>query len=1057
MIIEKFQEKVEVLPAKIAIKAGNRTITYRKLSNYANQVANAVTAGDGEWGGTAGDRCQRVSLLFEHGADMIIAVLGVLKSGRTYVPLDITYPMNRLSYMLENSDSGILLTNGNNLQIAAKLAARSQYKVNILNIDDIIDENADATLETPLDVTEDSYAYILYTSGSTGRPKGVAQTHRNVLYYTRNWIQRFSITESDRMTLFSAFSHDGSVQDMFAALLAGATLYPYYIKTDYATNELYALLMKEKITIWHSVPSLYRFFTNTLTEKNCFYDIRWVLLGGEPLRPHDLALFKSHFPKACLANVYGQTESSVCSICSLSQNDIFDAMCLGEPLDETKILLIGRDGETVETMGAGEIVTASDYIAPGYWRDKENSKGVFTHDDKWGRLYWTGDQGRLTADGLIKVMGRKDFQIKIRGFRVESGEIESLLLRHEAIKEAVILAKKDENIENYLCAYIVSDKKIPSEELKEYLSRELPDYMIPRYFIPLEKMPVTPNGKINRRRLPEPEEMIASESVYVAPINKTEKKLVEIWQEVLAVKKIGINDNFIELGGHSLLVISILSKIHQEFNVVLQLGDVFDNPTIKEMAQLIVASEENIFSSIEPVEKKEYYDVTLDQKRMFVLHQLEGIGTTYNLTGVLQLEGTFDRLHFEEIFQKIIKRHDAFRTSFRLMSNRLLQVIHENVDFQVSFIEIEGETPDNEAKIRKSIDDFVQPFDLSKAPLLRVSLVKVSAQKYLLLLDTHHIISDGVSEGILKNEFARLYNGEELPELRLNYKDYSEWQNRLAASGQLKSQEEYWMNSFEAEIPVLDLPIDYPRPGEQEFEGDILTFFLEKEMTLRLNQLVKDTGATLFIGLLAMYNVLLHKYTRQEDIVVGSIVAGRDRADMENIVGFFAKTLPLRNYPAADKPFSLFLNEVKDNTLKAFQNQEYSFSQLVEKLALKKDRTRNPVFDTAFILQDTRLTLAEKKEGAVDFKSTFLAYENKTARFDLTLEAIEFKDEIIFAFQYRTRLFKPETIQLMKERFLVLVENILNNREAKLKDLDSAIPVEREIHKSDGKEIEFDL
>ncbi|MCP5052761.1 MAG: amino acid adenylation domain-containing protein, partial [bacterium] len=364
MIIEKFIEQVEAFPTKIAVKTGNRTITYSELSAYANQVAHAITKGDRDREETGGSRYQAVSLFFEHGADMIIGVLGALMAGKTYVPLDITYPSKRLLYMLEHSDSYLLLTNRGNLQTAAQLAARTPGKPGILNINTIVD--ADATGSALLNPDQNSPAYILYTSGSTGRPKGVVQTHRNLMYYTKQWIKRFSITESDRLTFITSFSHDQSVQDIFAALLSGATLYPYYMKSADSSNELYTLLMKEKITIWHSVPTLFQYFANTLTEKNVFYDTRWLVLGGEPMRPNDFELFKTHFPNSTLAMIYGQTESSVNTICTVGQTGTFDTVCLGEPLDETETLLVGEDGETIETMGVGEIVVASDYIAPGY-------------------------------------------------------------------------------------------------------------------------------------------------------------------------------------------------------------------------------------------------------------------------------------------------------------------------------------------------------------------------------------------------------------------------------------------------------------------------------------------------------------------------------------------------------------------------------------------------------------------------------------------------------------------------------------------------------------------
>jgi len=1071
MIIEKFQQKVEEFPNKIAVKAGNRAITYRQLNTYANQVASAILAGDQQRHPTTDNLHQEVSLLFEHGADMIIAVIGALKAGKTYVPLDITYPFNRLIYMLENSDSYLVLTNRDNLSTAAQLVAQAQTKIDILNIDDIIDENAESTTDMKLNVNvnHDSLAYILYTSGSTGRPKGVIQTHQNVMYYTRNWIQRFSITDSDRMTLFSAFSHDGSVQDMFAALLAGATLYPYNIKTTASTDELYTLLMKEKITIWHSVPTLYRYFTNTLTEKNCFYDIRWVLLGGEPLRPHDLELLRTHFPTATLANVYGQTESSVSTICAISQTDMFDEVSLGEPLDQTKILIVGEDGEIIETTGSGEIVVACQHLALGYWHDQDSTQKVFTHDDELGSLYWTGDLGRLTMDGSIKVMGRKDSQIKIRGFRIETGEIESVLLQHEAVNEAVVIAREDEKNDSYLCVYMVADKTISPEELRKHLSRELPDYMVPRYFISLEEIPLTPNGKIDRQRLPEPAQVIASESVYVPPSNEIETKLVVIWQEVLAVEKVGIDDNFIELGGHSLLVVSIISRIHQEFQVELQLKDVFDHPTVRELSGLIMAAEASTFSSVPCSEKKEYYIATPDQERMYALNQFEGIGTTYNLAMTIQLNGPFDRHRFEGAFAKLIQRHESMRTSFRVINQQVVQVIHDpgTIDFQIPYIDLESEaSSQNGARvIKETINRLIRPFDLGKAPLLRITLIKLRQDKHLLILDVHHIISDGMSEITLSHDFHGIYEGEELSALKLKYRDYSEWLDHLRCSGKIQKQEEYWLNCFKGEIPALNMPLDFPRPALQNFQGDLVHFRLGKEKIQQLNLMAKETGTTLFMILLAVYNVLLHKYTGQEDIVIGSIIAGRPHVDLEHIVGFFAKTLALRNRPAAHQPFDLFLEQLKNNTLEAFENQLYPFDQLIEKLKLVKNWSRNFLFDAAFLMlkvQNDRTPTAagELKPEHEDRLIPVLygheySYEIPTTMFELYLQIFEIGDELLGCIQYSTKLFKRETIELMKERYLTLVESILNNRTARIQDLDYTITIEKELNKVE--EVAFDF
>ncbi len=1047
MIIKRFEEQVERFNACPAVKKGDRELTYGQLNDYASRIARAII--DGDTPAAANDNQRQAALLFEHGVDMIAAAIGALKACKIYVPLDISYPQKRLLNILKNSGTGLILTNIRNLPLAKELAGLVGGKIYVLNIDAIGAETPGTTFERK--ASEDRPAYILYTSGSTGRPKGVFQTHRNVLYYIRNWIERFSITSSDRMSLFTSFTHDGCIQDIYSALLAGACLYPYSLKEGGAGSieELYMLLVKEKITLWHSVPSLFRFFANTLTEKDQFYHLRWVLLGGEPLREHDLRLFQDYFPHASLANVYGQTESSVSSICSITRENTFDDVCLGEPLDETKILVVGEDGDIKEKMGVGEIVVSSDYLAPGYWHDPEGSEAVFTPDEELGRLYWTGDLGRLNAVGTIKMMGRKDFQVKVRGFRVETGEIETVLLQYRTVKEAAVIAKPDAGGDNYLCAYLVSGETFSPEELRKYLSAELPDYMVPRYFIFLDKMPLNFTGKIDRLRLPEPEEAVVPESVYVAPTDEIEEKVAAIWQEVLGVEKVGINDNFIQLGGHSLLVISIIAKIHQAFDVELQLLDVFSKPTVKELACLIRDSNPSFFTHIEPAEEKEYYPLTFDQSGMFLLSQFEGIGVTYNITGIIPMDGDFDPQRFEKALRELIKRHESFRTSFLVVDDQPVQVIHKNEDIDFQVHEINAEVG-----FKEIIADFIRPFDLSKAPLLRASLVKREQDKYLLLLDTHHIISDGVSQTLLAKEFGLLYEGEDLPGLKLRYRDYAEWENRYFLGGYLKRQEEYWLERFQGELPVLNLPLNYPRPEVQDFTGDIVIFALEQEVAEQIDRLAKETGATLFMVLLAMYYVLLYKYVCQEDIVIGSILAGRNHVDLESVVGMFVKTLALRNRPAGDKDFDTFLQEVKFNTLKAFENQDYPFSRLVKKLDIGNNRNRNPLFDVAFVLQ-SKMTAVEKLSLKSEVKAAAYGYEIKTAKFDLTFEAVERRDGISCSFQYCSALFKRETIELLKERFLILVENILNNRQAKLQDLNYSIPIEKEIVKVKGIEFDF--
>ncbi len=517
-------------------------------------------------------------------------------------------------------------------------------------------------------------------------------------------------------------------------------------------------------------------------------------------------------------------------------------------------------------------------------------------------MYRTGDLGRLLLDGSIGFVGRKDFQIKIRGFRVEIGEIESKLLDYPDLKEAVVIAKEDSRGEVYLCAFIASQEKIAEVELQKYLLISLPDYMVPKHIVNLESLPLTLNNKVDRKALQEIVISIVSESDYVAPTTNIEEKLAKILVEILKKEQISIEDHFLQLGLHSLMAVTLVSRIYKEFNVKLPLHTIFQASTIKELAKLIESTEASLYSNIEAVVEKENvsvstYPVSSAQKRLYILNQLEEESTGYNMPKVLVLQGDFSYEHLDDAIIKLIKRHEALRTSFELRDREPVQVVHQDVEHKIDYVELD------ESEVFDYIKDFIKPFDLTKAPLLRTGLIK-TIDKYYLLFDMHHIISDGTSMGILINDFINLYIGNELPKMRIHYKDFAIWQKRLFSSETFKSQEEYWLNTFAEEIPILNLPTDYPRPRVMDFTGDTVRFNFDSKLTSRLNQLALLNGTTLYMVLLAIYNLLLSKYTGQEDIIIGSPIAGRSHADLDKVIGMFVNTLAMRNYPTYKKSFS---------------------------------------------------------------------------------------------------------------------------------------------------------
>ncbi|HHV30622.1 MAG TPA: AMP-binding protein, partial [Clostridium sp.] len=658
-------------------------------------------------------------------------------------------------------------------------------------------------------------------------------------------------------------------------------------------------------------------------------------------------------------------------------------------------------------------------------------------------MYRTGDLARWLPDGNIEYLGRIDHQVKVRGFRIEPGEIEEELLKHGDIKEAVVMARKDKDGGNYLCAYITADREITHAELREHLTKNLPEYMVPSYFMRLDKMPLSPNGKVDRKALPIPTGNINTGVEYVEPTSIIEKKLAEIWQEVLECKKVGVNDNFFELGGHSLKAAILVSRIHKEFNVQISLGEIFKASTIKQIAEKIEGAGRNIYSSIVHLDEKNYrtsgedsavYPVSSAQKRLFILERMANIGTTYNLPGVLTVEGDIDLEAFEKAFQKLIDRHETLRTSFELSDGEPVQRVHRRVDFKLGYKKADAD------KAEDIIKGFIRKFDIGTAPLFRAELVKIGEKKHLLMFDMHHIISDGVTAVILVKEFIELYSQKNLSPLRIQYRDYAVWQNSLLESEIIKKQQEYWQNAFSGDIPVLNLPLDYPRPSIQSYEGDRVRFTLSKELVKGLKTVAANTGTTLYMVLIAAYNVLLYKYTGQEDIIVGSPTAGRPHADLENLAGMFVNTLALRNYPKNEKVFSGFLEEVKSNVLNALENQEFQFEKLIEVLDLKRDLSRNPLFDTLFVLQN--MGIPEMDVGGLKFIP--FEFENRVSKFDITLEAIENKDDIRFNLEYNTSIFKRETIERLARHFNKILEEIAKNPYKEISQIEMLTKGEKE-------------
>lgn len=1042
-ISARFEKLVNVHPNQVAVKTRNYRWTYAELNRAANQIAQTILRSCD--GGEA-----RIALLFEHDAPMIAAILGVLKSGNAYVPLDITHPKERLAYILEDSQATALLTTRNTVAVATML---SNGPLKIIDINEIDDALSTANLGLP--ILPGAQAYILYTSGSTGQPKGVVQNHRNVLHHIANYTNGLHLNPDDRLTLIPSYGFDAAVMDIFGALLNGATLYPMDLKEDDRTA-LLARMVEEKITIYHSTPTVYRYLVGSLTGKEDLSAIRFAVLGGEEVLKRDVDLFRRHFSvNAIFVNGLGPTESTLALQYFIDHETqvIGNIVPVGYAVEDTEILLLNEAGEQTEIYG--EIGIRSDHLAPGYWQNPEITEAAFFPDPEGGtkQIYRTGDMGRLLSDGSIAFTGRKDFQVKIRGIRIEPGEIEAALGQHPEVRECVVLAREDILDGKRLVVYIVvNQQRAPStHDLRSFLKQKLPDYMVPSAFVYLDALPRTPNGKVDRKALPSPDQsVIGLEESYVAPRSSVEEILVGIWVDVLKLERVGIHDNFFELGGHSLLATQVISRLRNAIQIELPLRALFEAPTIASLAKGVEASQratqEITRLSMPAILREGDLPLSFAQARLWFLDQLEPNSSVYNLANGIRLRGTLHVAAFEQSLNEIVRRHEALRTRFSMVEGEPVQVISSSFILPLPLLDLSNlSETEREAEAQRLADEENQrPFDLAQGPLLRSKLVRLGDDDHVLLVTMHHIVSDGWSMGVFFRELSILYeafaNGmpSPLPDLPIQYADYAVWQRDWLKGTILDAQLSYWKKQLE-NVPTLQLPTDRRRPPVQSYRGAGQSLELSKALSDQVKALSRKEGATLFMTLLAAFQTLLCRYTGQEDIVMGSPIAGRTRAEMEGLIGFLVNTLVLRGDLSGNPTFRELLARVRVAAFEAYAHQDVPFEKLVEELQPQRNLSHSPLFQIMFVLQNAPSTPLEF-EG---LNMSPVRIESETAKFDLTLSIREEGDGLRGHLQYNTDLFDGYTVERMLGHFENLLKEIVADPDRRLSDFSLLTQAER--------------
>jgi amino acid adenylation domain-containing protein len=1034
------EEQVERTPDAVALTFEGRGLTYRELDARANQLAwHLRSLGVGPE--------VRVGLCAERSLEMVVGLLGTLKAGGAYVPLDPGYPLERLTWMLEDARPAVLLAQEH---LLPKLPA---HEARVVCLDSDWARVAEQPVERPPALaTEGNLAYVIFTSGSTGRPKGAMNEHHPVCNRLLWMQQEYQLGAGDTVLQKTPFSFDVSVWEFFWPLMVGARLVLARPGGHQEPAYLVDLIAREGITTLHFVPSMLQAFLEEPRLERCA-SLRRVMCSGEAL-PVDLEeRCLQRLPWAGLHNLYGPTEAAVdVTYHACERGHGRRSVPIGRPVANTQMRVLDANLQPVPMGVAGELYIGGVQVGRGYLRRPELTAERFIPDPfsqtPGARLYRTGDLGRWLSNGELEYIGRADFQVKVRGFRIELGEIEAVLEQDASVQQAVVVAREDVPGNKRLVAYVMgrSGQKVDVRALREHAQGKLPEYMVPPVIMVLEALPLSPNGKVDRKALPAPS-FERAERRYVAPSTPTQQVLANIWAEVLRVEKVGTEDDFFALGGHSLLATQVVSRVRSALGVELPLRALFEAPTVAGLARRLPATGRTQAPPLVSVSREGALPLSFSQQRLWFLDQLEPASATYNIPSAFLVSGQLDVEALRRAIETLVARHESLRTTFHAGEEQPLQRIHAPSSWTLPVVELRSlAEPERQAEARRLSEQEAQRgFSLEHGPLLRTTLLKLAEQEHLLLVTMHHIVSDGWSMGVLVREVASLYEAfssgrtPQLPALPVQYADYASWQRQWLRDEALQSQLSYWRQQLSGAPPALELPTDRPRPSVQSYRGAQLPIQLPRPLSDSLLALCQRESTTPFMVLLASFQLLLSRYSGQDDICVGTPIAGRDRSELEGLIGFFVNTLVLRSRLQPAASFRSLLAQVRSSTLAAYEHQHLPFEKLVEELLPARDLSRSPLFQALFTLQNAPLD-ALRLPG-LSFQP--LPADSATSKFDLSLFLSESPEGFSGVFEYNTDLFDASTLQRMAGHFQVLLESVLANPDAPLSSATILSPSER--------------
>jgi amino acid adenylation domain-containing protein/FkbM family methyltransferase len=1035
-----FEAQAARTPHAAAVELGGEVLSYAELEAQANRLARRLRRM-----GVGPETV--VALCVDRTPDLVVGILGILKAGGAYLPLDPAYPPERLRYMREDSGARVLVAQRALLERAGAEALADDR---LLLLDDAgLAAEDDSRVATG--VRPENLAYVVYTSGSTGQPKGAAIRHASLVNYLTWFGAEVLGGAAYDLPLISRLSFDAAVRQIYPPLLSGGRvrLLPEAVLRE-PVDLAKALDGRERL-VFGGVPSLWAMLMEQVEAGDAdLPGLEKVLLGGEALSEELVARTLARFPGVEIWNHYGPTEATVNT--TAARIDGTRPIGLGRPIANVRLYVVDGAGRPVPAGVPGELLVGGEGLARGYLGRPGLTAERFVPDpfgaEPGGRLYRSGDRVRWTADGELEFVGRVDEQVKVRGYRVEPGEIEGALRRHPAVREAAVVAR-----DGGLVAYVVAEGDWPgADALRAHLAGRLPDYMVPGAFVALEALPLSPNGKVDRRALPAPVRDATEDGADAAPRTPAEEVLAGIWCEVLGVERIGAEENFFELGGHSLSATRVVSRARKAFGVELPLRALFEEQTVRALAARVDAlrgsAPEADAPPVVPVSRDGELPLSFAQQRLWFLHQLEPESAAYNVPVALRMRGRLDAGALSWAIAEVARRHEVLRTTFRMGADgEPVQVIGEPAPVPLAVVDLSGVgAAEREAEVeRRMREEAARPFDLAHGPVLRCTLLRLGAEEAVGLFTLHHIVSDEWSAGLLVGEISALYaarvRGEDarLPDLPVQYADYAAWQRERLQGEVLERQLGYWRERLAGAPAVIDLPTDRPRPAVASERGGAWSFAVSPRLAAALREVGRREGATLFMTLLAAWQALLARYGAGEDVVVGTPVAGRTRLETEGLIGFFVNMLVIRTGVERDATFREVLGRVRENVLGAQAHQELPFERLMDELAVERTLAHTPLFQVMFAFQSPvtdRLAL----EG---LELEPLPAESGATPYDLSLVLGEEGEGLSGALEYRADLFDPSTAERMAGHLVRLLEAVAADPDARLWDVDLLDEAER--------------